>query len=497
MDAQREMNLPLATARDPSAASSVCKCLTQNLLLDLPAHRRHSYWSFSVCFMLIIAAHLMVNPVKYATFTGSVGKEKLPQAQTLVPLVLFPCLCVYNLLVSCVPDPRTFVLIITSFYASVYTTVFFLLQLDGKSYVAAYLLLFATDTKSVILPVMMWSVVNDVSTPALSKKAYPTITMACQLGGMLGSLLAASLEYVGGTVGLICIQVAMLLAIGMTSWLACSSAAKAADDERLARSASGLPANSIELAAQGTLERHGTAAPEQADASRCDINSALEQLKAVLEGLVLIGTKQYVFLTFWVSCAHLAIRMLMDYQGTALLVKYFDARDDLDDVQKGEGQVQVYALVGFLQTATSMMVAALGTRDITAKLGLQGALLGLPLAMLIGMLCICMFHNLWVVQISLIICNGITHGLNGPCREMLYVRTSKQIRYKAKSWADMYGNWLQKTLGNMVNTYWNSKQFDAGFSAIFSVVWAVTWMLNARTVGTMYMDLEAKDAIVS
>ena len=43
------------------------------------------------------------------------------------------------------------------------------------------------------------------------------------------------------------------------------------------------------------------------------------------------------------------------------------------------------------------------------------------------------------------------YALNGPSRELLYVRTSGDIKFKAKSWIDMFGTRGAKAVGSVVN----------------------------------------------
>merc|ERR1711918_63793 len=92
--------------------------------------------------------------------------------------------------------------------------------------------------------------------------------------------------------------------------------------------------------------------------------------------------------------------------------------------------------------------------------------------------------------------NAVGYGLNGPSREMLYVKTSRDIKYKAKSWSDMYGNFIQKSIGSLVNLYFNREEddckpecFNRSFTGAFSCGWVVIWAAAALRVGLSHAEL--------
>merc|ERR1711879_806154 len=99
-----------------------------------------------------------------------------------------------------------------------------------------------------------------------------------------------------------------------------------------------------------------------------------------------------------------------------------------------------------------MALSFLGLRAIIDKGGLVFGLLACPIISLVSILSVCSLgttqsnSRFWTVQIVLVFVNVVQYALNGPSREMLYVRCTKDVKYKAKSWADMYGNIMQKTI---------------------------------------------------
>merc|ERR1712151_30582 len=123
-----------------------------------------------------------------------------------------------------------------------------------------------------------------------------------------------------------------------------------------------------------------------------------------------------------------------------------------------------------------MLLALCGTRRIVELGGLRLSLSVLPLFAIVGNLFVFLtihiwgtklpvgkhlphggyLPNVWVTQIAIIMMNTFGYGLNGPSREMLYVKTTRDMKYKAKSWSDMYGNNGMKSLASIINANFNS-----------------------------------------
>merc|ERR1712216_966838 len=87
-------------------------------------------------------------------------------------------------------------------------------------------------------------------------------------------------------------------------------------------------------------------------------------------------------------------------------------------------------------------------------------------------------------------------ALNAPCREMLYVRCTKDVKYKAKSWADMYGNILQKMVAAQINLHVNDPTFQPVWSGAYCSGWVAVWLVIALALGFYHTLLEKKDLTI-
>jgi len=124
--------------------------------------------------------------------------------------------------------------------------------------------------------------------------------------------------------------------------------------------------------------------------------------------------------------------------------------------------------------------------------------------MLLCILTLCSHYGLWMSTWSLVFVCILAYGLNSPCKEMLYVRTSREIKYKAKSWSEMYGNQLMKLFGAQMNLWVNREAdfcqphcFHASATAAVAGLWVVLWIGVAAKIGAKHRELEREDKIVS
>ena len=95
----------------------------------------------------------------------------------------------------------------------------------------------------------------------------------------------------------------------------------------------------------------------------------------------------------------------------------------------------------------------------------------------------------------IIIAKGINYVLNQPAKEMLYIPTTKAVKYKAKAWIDMFGMRSAKMTGSVVN-----KSIIGGllpgiasrFAGAISLILVFFWISLARSIGSRYRKVVEK-----
>merc|ERR1712224_486004 len=151
------------------------------------------------------------------------------------------------------------------------------------------------------------------------------------------------------------------------------------------------------------------------------------------------------------------------------------------DVSKFMGRVNI------LQAGVTMLVSLVFTRPLIERGGVRLGVTLLPLFMLCSILAVRIWHDFWVIQASSILAHAITYALHNPSREMLWVKTSKDCTYHAKSWSDIYGNFAMKTVGSQINLAMNSDIAPAYYAVASG--WCIVSAIAAIAVGTMHRGL--------
>merc|ERR1719456_7473 len=124
--------------------------------------------------------------------------------------------------------------------------------------------------------------------------------------------------------------------------------------------------------------------------------------------------------------------------------------------------------------------------------------------MMLCIVAISIHNDITMATVGVIVASTVAYALNQPCKEMLFVRTSRDIKFKAKSWSEMYGNQLMKMLGAQINLWIDNDSaschpncFQPGMTIGVSLGWVGIWAVIANTVGRTYNELDAEDKIVS
>jgi AAA family ATP:ADP antiporter len=80
---------------------------------------------------------------------------------------------------------------------------------------------------------------------------------------------------------------------------------------------------------------------------------------------------------------------------------------------------------------------------------------------------------------------AFNYALNHPTREILYIPTTKDIKYKAKTWTDAFGTRIAKSFGSLVNvSLKGASPAVALFSCIsLSLSLASMWIVIAYFLG--------------
>ena len=153
-------------------------------------------------------------------------------------------------------------------------------------------------------------------------------------------------------------------------------------------------------------------------------------------------------------------------------------------------------LFGQATNTLSFCLSFFGTSAIIRRLGLRATLLLFPTICLIVIVIVRLYPTLNVVFAAMMILKANSYALNNPTKEMLYQPTSSKVKYKAKSWIDIFGARGSKALGSVVTNAFPiaAELIDKGSIVGMCVASFLIW--NARFMGKKFDEYTESGYIV-
>ncbi|CAN0371549.1 unnamed protein product, partial [Ectocarpus sp. 8 AP-2014] len=176
----------------------------------------------------------------------------------------------------------------------------------------------------------------------------------------------------------------------------------------------------------------------------------------VLEGFQLFLKYDYIKGIFAMSCLFMVEVTILDYTMKKLANDKFAALHPGDQESATRAFVAFTGMFGQVTNTISFGFSLLGTSMVIRRLGLKTTLLAFPCMCLAVVIMVMAFPQLYVVFLALILLKGFSYSLNNPCKEILYQPTNSAVKFKSKSWIDIFGARMSKAGGSLVTDAFSS-----------------------------------------
>jgi ATP:ADP antiporter, AAA family len=233
----------------------------------------------------------------------------------------------------------------------------------------------------------------------------------------------------------------------------------------------------------------------------------------VLEGLELFAKHNYVKGIFAISCLFMVGVTIVDYTMKVLAQQYFaeehpcEMGDNCyDGIAPGvhgmsrDATTAFTAFMGVFGQATnilSLLLSLFGTSAVIRYLGLRLTLLLFPSLVLVVVIIVRFNPTLYTTFGAMMALKASSYALNNPTKEILYQPTSPAVRYKAKSWIDIFGARGSKALGSVVtNAFSDSAANLVSNGTLVGMAVASFLIWNARFMGKKFEEYTASGYIV-
>ncbi len=320
----------------------------------------------------------------------------------------------------------------------------------GGQDVAVWTFYLFGDLFSTIMVATFFAFLNDSVTSDSAKRLYGVIGFGGVTGGAFGSTtVAAFIKSVSNTAWMF-ILVAITLAI-----------------------------TGIAIVAGRRVDRTmGASQPPQAPSE----GTKAEAGNPALEGAKLVFSSGYLLAIVGIVGMYEMVSTIMDFQFTKTIIQYPEGGTF------GEQLSRVYAITNWV----AMFVQLFLTSFVMQRFGVGIALLFLPIAAMTGSAGFLIAPILIFGSALNTADNAFSYSINQSAKETLYVPTTKDEKYKAKAFIDMFVQRFAKALAVVLSlgiTIIFSEFSSIRWLSIITVVILIGWIATIRYAGKRFEQL--------
>lgn len=427
--------------------------LTNYLFPDFEKGEVRKFLLLSVIFACIVGTYWFLRPIKDGVFITMVGAQYLPYAKILSVLVIFPLITFYGKLVDIFSRDKVFYIL--SAFFGVLTLLFSYLIIHPKYgmycpekntiqiFIGLSWCIFVKIFGSVMVA-LFWSFVADTTTPEAANRGYSVIVIGGQLGNILGPLSVGFFAAKYGVALLSFISaIVMFLLIPLMYYFIKT-----------------VPSCSL-VGFEGNNKKQ-------------IINKKL----GLLDGFKFLVFNPYLLSIYATISIFEVLQAIFDFRFKTLASLAYS----------GDNLIQYLGNFGAITGFVAIICVIFGTKRITRLFGLTTALLVLPVVLLL-LVFFNTYSSLNVAMWVLILTRAVNYALNQPSKEQLYITTSKEAKYKAKAWIEIFGTRTSEALAQGVNIAKVSLgEYFLIFSTVLSLGLLGVWLVLAIFLGRKYQQ---------
>ena len=428
----------------------------------------------SFTFFFILCNYWIVRTLKDALFTSLVGFSWQPYAKIFSLVVNIFVVMSYSKLVDLFKK-HTLFYIIGSFYSIVFLILAFftfnpnLFAVTQNSFLypaVAWVpgkvlgwLIYVSIESSSIMVALFWAFMASIIPVESAKKGYGMVFFISQLGQISGATIVVRYAQSVGSPALLAFAGLLILLVPLM----------------------------IKLYMR-------VFANEEVPPSLQEPVTKKEKT-GFMEGLKLLLSKPYVMGIFVVATSYEVVGTVLDFQMKLIASSHF-SRDAF---------AAFNAKFGLGVGALALIFALLGTSFFMRKFGLKFCLISYPalIGILVGSIFVLRtlgitdYSYMWILFAAMIAVKGLNYTLNNPTKEVMYIPTSRDVKFKAKSWIDVFGNRTTKGIGSGITGAFRTSLPDLLFyGTLISLGVVGFWILIAGMLGKAFNKLQKDNRII-
>jgi ATP:ADP antiporter, AAA family len=414
---------------------------------DQPKFSWKSLWSIkseyvskvfylALTFLLMSCTLVIWRPLKMAIFAKMVGAVQIPDAKLFSLLFIIPLILVYSKLVDILR--RHHLLYCYTLFHAIGGMIFAILLAHpvyglANTHVSTdrwlgWAFYFFMESFDAFFSATFWSFADSVNNPKDAKNYYGFLVSGSKIGGIIASaLLYIVLGYC--TTGSEALFLPGALFIGSLLLCAASFA--------LYLLVSKVPDNIMHgYEATYQLEKHKKRETNTGSGGIWGV------LRSSVDGLIIMLKKPYVLGIF---------SLVVFYDVMVVIFDWWVAMHADQQMPTASAMTAFYAKYYFFLNSIGLIISVFGTTPILRLVGIRISLFLFPLFCLSMLTVTYLFPTTNVFFAVLVGLRAFNYAFNHPTREFLYIPTTKDIKFKAKTWTDAFGSRIAKSFGSVFN----------------------------------------------
>ncbi len=384
---------------------------------------------------LILTAYLIAKVVREPLIlAGGGGAELKSYAAALQVVVLLVVVRVYDRLVADMPR-RRLINVVTIFFAGCLFA-FYGLQLANIDIGIIFYLWVGIFSLTIIA--QFWAFANDIYTPEQGKRLFPLIAFGASAGGVFGPMIADALIEPLGVYQLLPLAGAILLAsLLLTNF---------------------VESRAVPVRAPGAVE------PEI---------SKDGALRVVFKNRYLLLIALLVLFSNWANTTgeYILARSVSEAAAAQTAVSA--------EVFIGSFYATFFTIVG----AAGLILQLVVVSRVVKYLGMRAAILALPIVALGSYALIAVVPILWITRVGKTAENSVDYSLNNTVKQLLFLPTTREEKYKAKIAIDSLFVRAGDVLSAGVVFIGASLGMGVRHFALWNLLLVAAWLLVATKVG--------------
>lgn len=447
---------------------------------DIEKNEIKKFTLFALALCCILTAYWQLRMIKDLFFymrlgfppelgwDSDYGRSLIPKLKMISPCVITFIVIIYTKLLDMF-EKHTLFYIFCSFYTIIFgltSYAVFITQTYGPHCIgklplaalgiSVYLV---TESFGSLIVALFWSFAASCNKSHEAKKAFPFIIAIAQLGTILGSSLLifgfSLWIYYALCTGLIVLVMVIIHRI-----------MKVIPSEQLI---------------SDTIEK--------------------KQKPDIFAGIRLLSTQPYLLAVFIASTFYEIIKTFIDFQ----------MKSQASLFMSQAAYTTFCGWFAFWTNVTAFLIALLGTSYIMKKYGLRFCILISPITYALALSSLYMYYRtnpsaenlFYATFITMIIVTAISYAINNPTKEMMYIPTSHDAKFKVKGITDTIGSRGAKAIASKINSSLNVGATAAlkisnivAFGTLFGLGFIIIWLIAAYYVGNKNAQLIKNNQII-